>query len=218
MKEININSWKRRDIYKVFRSMQFPHFSVNSELDVTALVRFSKKRGQSFHALMLYLVCRAANELPAFRLRLRGKKVVEHESVHIAPTLSWKEDLFTFCAVPYNPDPRAFVRDCALKQARARALPELNLADDAAIGDASIYASSLPWVHLAGATNPFFSAEDCIPRVVWGKHLKRGRAVIMGVSVQCHHALVDGRDVALFLGNMQEMANSAPKVFARLVS
>jgi len=215
VKELDIRRWNRKDLYTVFRSMQFPHFSVNSELDVTALRRFAEKEGLSFHGLMLYLVCRAANEVRAFRLRIRGKKVIEHESIHIAPTLSWKEDLFTFCSVPYTPEPRRFLREAEAAQSRARAMDKLNLEDDARIGDGAVYASCLPWLHLTGATNPFFSADDCVPRVLWGKYIKRGRRLVLGVSIQCHHALVDGRDAAVFVQKMQKMADSPARTFRR---
>ncbi|NLO91470.1 MAG: hypothetical protein GX410_05705 [Elusimicrobia bacterium] len=216
MKKLDIASWDRRDIYKVFRGMGVPHFSISTELDVTALLAFADRKKLPTYPLALYIMCRAANEVRAFRLRLRGEEVVEHESLHIAPTVPWKNGLFNFVTAPYHEDPERFISAYREAEARSRAMDALNLEDDAAVGDAALYTSCVPWFHLAAASNPVFSAEDSIPRVVWGKYVRRGRRSVMGVSVQCHHALVDGRDVALFLQKAQELADGAAAVFAPL--
>ena len=218
MKQIDLSVWNRREIYKIFRAMQFPHFSVSSELDVTALLAFAGEHNLSSYGLVLYLVCRAANEVPAFRLRLHGETVVEHETLSIAPTTAWKEGLFNFVVAPYHKDPAQFLKIYSELDARVKAMDHLNLEDDANTGDACVYTSCVPWFHITGGTNPLHSADDAIPRVVWGKYIKREGRTIMGVALQCHHAVADGRDVAVFLEKMQTLADAAPQTFASLLN
>jgi len=217
MEMLDIKNWKRRDIYKVFRAMQFPHFSLTTELDVTAALKFARETGVSSYSMMLYLTCRCGNEVPAFHLRLRPEGVIRHCELAIAPTTGWKYGLYNFTMIQYTPDPVEFFRRQAEQDAMVMELEHLNLEGDRKIGDACLFSSCVPWFSFTGLTQPAHNAEDSIPRIVWGKYTKRGRRTFMPISLQCHHAVTDGHDVADFLDRFQQLANDAPKTFASLL-
>lgn len=217
MEMLDIEKWKRRDIYKVFRAMQFPHFSVSTEVDVTLALKFAKENNISSYSMMLYMVCRAANKIPAFHLRLRPDGVVQHGQMAIAPTTGWKHGLYNFTMIPYSEDPVEFFKKQAEQDALVMEMEHLNLEGDKQVGDACIYSSCVPWFHFTGLTQPIHSVDDSIPRFIWGKYAKHGRRIAMPINIQCHHAVVDGHDVANFLEHFKKLADNSKETFASLL-
>ena len=66
------------------------------------------------------------------------------------------------------------------------------------------YLSCLPWLNFTAHDNAVPSAEDCIPRVSWGKIVPKGAGWDMAVMIQVHHAVADGRAVGQFFEATQE--------------
>lgn len=57
--------------YRYFRSLDRPQYDLCARLDVTRFCAFMKARGGSSYHAMGYFVVRAANGVPAFRMRIR---------------------------------------------------------------------------------------------------------------------------------------------------
>lgn len=53
-------------------------------------------------------------------------------------------------------------------------------------------------------TNPDGGPDDCIPRISWGKLDGQGTGWTVPVSLQVHHALVDGIHVGTFYDALAE--------------
>jgi chloramphenicol O-acetyltransferase type A len=68
--------------------------------------------------------------------------------------------------------------------------------------DDIVYHSVLPWLSFRAFTNAL-PGGDSIPRIVFGKTSLDRRKATMPVSVEVHHALADGLDVARFLERFQ---------------
>lgn len=49
MKEIGIENWERKDIYGLFRHLDFPFYYVSFRVDLTNLKRFTVDNGLSFY-------------------------------------------------------------------------------------------------------------------------------------------------------------------------
>jgi chloramphenicol O-acetyltransferase type A len=46
--------------------------------------------------------------------------------------------------------------------------------------------------------------EDSVPRFAWGKFFEEGKVVKMPLSVQAHHALMDGIHMGKFYAKVQD--------------
>jgi chloramphenicol O-acetyltransferase type A len=46
---------------------------------------------------------------------------------------------------------------------------------------------------------------DSIPRIVFGKFAKHGERTVMPISVEVHHALMDGLHVGRYLNRLEEV-------------
>jgi len=209
---IDMQTWPRREHYAKFGAFRYPHFSMCAPVDLTALRPAAKQRGVPLTTAILYVVTRAANEIPEFRQRIRGDAVVEHETVHPSVTLLVGEDLFGFAQLDYCEDFRRFADCVAERFARAREQP--TLADEPGRDDL-LFMTAIPWVSFTSFSHPMPTLPaDSIPRFAWGKACEQGGLLKMPLSVQGHHGLLDGihlgryyqrvegylRDPAAFLG------------------
>lgn len=203
MRVIDMNTWPRREHYKFLSSFNHPHFSMCANVDLTIFRPAVKEQGVSFTVAFLYVLARAANAVREFRYRIQAGIVVEHEIVHPAVTLLVEDDLFAFCMVGYAEDFVEFAARAAARMAHAKAHPSLKNEPGQ---DNLLYISVLPWVSFTSFAHPMqFHPADSIPRFAWGKFFEEGEALKMPLSVQGHHALMDGIHMGRFYTKVQEL-------------
>lgn len=202
MKIIDKASWSRNSQYEFFRQLPAPHFNITANLDVGALVNRRKTDRISMFNAVLFAIMTAVNTVPEFRMRFRGNTVVEHSMVHASPTIPIDNDRFAFCSIEYVPDWYTFDMRCtaALEIAKKQNL----LVEHVDGTDEWIFLSCLPWINFTAMTNPNNGPDDCIPRITWGKIVGQNSSWTMPVSVQAHHALVDGIHVGKFYQALSE--------------
>jgi chloramphenicol O-acetyltransferase type A len=193
---IDLKNWKRREHYELFRRYRQPFFSVCVDVDATRLWRRCQSAGgPPFFLSSLFLMLRAANATEAFRLRLRKRGVWRHESLAVGPTLLKPDHTFTFTRIEPAATLKRFIASGRKAMAESRASKEL---DPNPGDDDIVYHSALPWLRFTAFTNAI-GGGDSIPRIVFGQCAKEGRRFLMPMSVEVHHAVVDGLDVARFV-------------------
>jgi chloramphenicol O-acetyltransferase type A len=201
MRQINIETWPRREHFKVFRGLGYPHFGLSANVDVTTFRPFLKHREISVTVAIVYVLTRAANSIPEFRYRIRGEKVVEHEVCHPSTTILTGEDLFSFCTFRFSEDFASFAAEATKRIAHVKA--HLTMYDDTDL-DELLYMTGIPWVSFTGFTHPInLDPVDSVPRFAWGKFFKEGDSLKMPLGVQAHHALIDGIHVGRFYERVQ---------------
>lgn len=214
MKTITIDSPHRRKHFDFFRQMNHPHFSVCAQLDLTPWFDETRRRGLRMTASLVYLLARAANEVPQFRQRIRGQQIVEHERVHpsfAVPTEGC--DVFSFCEVPYQPRLRSFVARAEAQMEAMRTAPSF---EDQAGRDDYLFMSAFPWVSFTAVTHPMsYHPHDCVPRITWGKIVAQAGRRMMPLSVQAHHALVDGVHMGRYFEAVEALVQGAAAVIVR---
>ena len=202
MRNINLKTWPRREHFEVFRTFDMPHFNMCVNVDLTMFYPFIKQHGVSFNLAMVYVLTRAANAMPEFRYRIRGDVVVEHEIVHPSSTIMGENDVFSFCSMEYHENFRGFVERNAEKIASVRARPRL-LEEDGGRDDL-LFLTAIPWVSFTSFMHPLTIPVDSVPRFAWGKLFEDGKFLKMPLSVQAHHALMDGLHLGRYYKIVQE--------------
>lgn len=212
MKTIQLENWPRREHYLYFKDFEYPYFSLTAEVDLTALLPHIKAQGISFTAAIMYLVARSANEIPEFRQRVREGDPIEHEIVHPSATILSHDDLFTFCTVDYQPDFSVFTRDAAAEIARVKDQPTI---EEKYPDDRMLFMTSIPWVSFMDFTHPLkLNPADSVPRFAWGKYRLLGSRTVMPLSVQGHHAVMDGLHAGRFYEYFQRTADQPEVLLA----
>lgn len=202
MRYINMSTWARREHFKVYNAFDLPHFSMCASVDLTKFYRVVKQRGSSMTVAVTYVLSRAANAIPEFRLRIRGGTVVEHAIVHPSITMLTDEDTFSFCTLDYVEDFSEFVACTTEKMAFVYEHPTL---EDEPGQDDLLFMTAIPWVSFTSFMHPtHLHPVDSVPRFAWGKFVTEGEGLKMPLSVQVHHALMDGIHVGRFYMKVQD--------------
>ena len=150
---------------------------------------------------MVYVIARAANAIPEFRQRIREGGAVEHEIVHPASTIMAEGDLFTFCTFEYLEDFYLFAARAAEQIACVKEDPTV---ENEVGRDDLLYMTAIPWVSFTSFMHPLLlNPADSVPRFAWGKFFEEGKSLKMPLSVQGHHALMDGLHVGRFYSEVQ---------------
>ena len=72
--------------------------------------------------------------------------------------------------------------------------------------DDRIHFTVLPWVSFTSFAHARdFARKDSIPKIAFGKFAKENDRVFLPISVEVHHALMDGLHVGRFLSRFEEM-------------
>ncbi|HEX6250330.1 MAG TPA: CatA-like O-acetyltransferase [Gemmatimonadaceae bacterium] len=204
---IDLANWSRREHFELFRDAVQPFFGMTAELDVTALrQRAATPGGPPFFLSALYATLTAVNGNEAFRRRLQNGRVWVHDVVNLTSTILRGDDTFGFAQFDMTASFTEFVERGKDEIARARQIAPLRLPQG---DDALIYHSTIPWVRFTAFTNAIGSATDSIPRIVFGRCSRAGTGYVMPVSVEVHHAVADGLDVARFLETLQQRLGSS---------
>ena len=177
------------------------------DLDVAELLAYTKRQDQSFFLASIYLSTKAANTVKEFRYRLRGEKVLIHEVMHCGSTVLNDDETFSFCYFDYYPSFRRFEDAAARKLSERERNPETLNAQE--YRDDLIHHSVIPWVAFTSFSHPRrFGTEHSIPKIVFGKYYEDGERVKMPVSVELHHALLDGIHIGKFCDLFQQWINN----------
>jgi chloramphenicol O-acetyltransferase type A len=201
MREIDLESWPRRNHFEFFRAFDKPQFDVATRVDVTSLVRFARGTDRSLFGTIFYVSLRAANATEALRLRFVGDRVFDVECCHGSFTFLGPEDLFNYATANFEEDLDDFLENVRRARAEVYHRKEINLDDDHRLS--LIYVTSLPWLDFQALTHAFQTpGEDCVPRVAWGKVVEvpgQKERYEMALQVTGHHGLMDGLHVARYV-------------------
>lgn len=205
MRTINLENWPRRDHYLYFSKFDYPHFSLSADMDLTKFLPEIKRNNISFTAAIMYLIARSANEIPEFRQRVREGNPVEHDVVHPSATILTENDLFTFCSVEYQPEFKDFTQKAEEEIIQVKKQPSLN---EKFPDDRMLYLTSIPWVSFTSFMHPLkLNPTDSVPRFAWGKYRQDGDKIVLPLSVQGHHAVMDGLHAGRFYECFQDLAS-----------
>ena len=203
MRTIDMQTWSRREHFEFLNTFSYPHFNLCANVDLTRFFPAVKQRNISFTIAVVYVIARAANAIPEFRLRMRGEKVVEHEIIHPAVTILRDDELYTFCELDYVEDFSAFATKAAERIAYVKDNPTL---ENPPGKDDLLYMSAIPWVSFTSFMHPLqWSPVDSIPRFGWGKRFQEGEQIKMPLSVQGHHALMDAIHMGKLYAQVQAL-------------
>lgn len=202
MRTIDMQTWPRREHFRLFKTFNHPHFGMVANVDITEFYPYIKQHGYSLTISVTYLIARAANAIPEFRQRIRSEQVVEHEIVHPGITILINDDIFSFATFEYTEDFPKFAVRAEEVIAYVKTRPSLN---EDSQSDDRLFMSPIPWVSFTSFMHPMqLHPEDSIPRFAWGKFFKEGDTLKMPLQVQGHHAVMDGLHVGRFYEKMQD--------------
>ena len=202
-KYLDVATWARRDLFEFFRTYHNPYFNVCTRLDVTNLLALLRLRhGISVSLAYHYFALRIANEIEPFRYRLQNGKVFVHDVIHGGTTVLLPNESFSFAYFDYKRDFGKFIDDAqrAVEQARSGNGPfQPTSSDDL------IHFTTLPWLAFTSFSHARnWGTEDSVPKIAFGKFVTEIEHTLLPISVEVHHALMDGLHVGRYLNALGE--------------
>ncbi len=196
--------WARASTFAFFLEYQLPFFNLCTSVEVGPTLTRCRDNGASFFLAAWYACLRAANETEPFRHRVRDGRVWVHDELFVGTTVLRDDETFGFCYLPSAGSFAEFARgaDAILSEFRRgeRVFDALSDRDDL------LHGSVIPWVDFTSMSHARrLPIPDSVPKLAMGKYTQRDGGVRMPVSVEVHHAVVDGLHVGRFLERLQAL-------------
>ena len=202
MNKIDISSWNRKEHFEFYTTFKQPFFNVCATVDVSKTLDFCKENKLSFFICSLFLLGYTANQIEPFRCRINKNEIDVHDELEISCTVLNNDESFSFCEFGGCSEFDLFYQQAEQQLAKIKngykSLKSSNLQDN------KIFCSVLPWLHFTSFSHAQKQSEhDSIPRIVMGKYKDNHNEIAMPVSVEVHHALVDGLHVGQYFDKLQ---------------
>lgn len=200
--KINPNETNRALAYKLWMQAPNPMVTFFKTLDVTNLVKVSRKRNLKFNMLMDYCIGKAASRVKEFYILPVGENLIQYDNIALNTIVKNKNGDVNSCDLVFlenltvfNKEYMAFTAEVA-KNCTDRDLS----AESMVIGTSAIIDSKIDGVinMYSGINNPF---------MIWGRFRKQWFRYFLPVSFQFHHTQMDGTHAGRFLENLQNEVN-----------
>lgn len=199
MREINPEETTRAEAFRLWMDAPMPMVTLIKTVDVTRLVRFSRRKGLKLNMLMCWCVGRAASGIKEFYMLPVGRKMMQYDSIAVNTIVADSRDEVSSCDIPWSEDLAAFNRDYLRLTAEvAEGCRNHDITDSMVIGT-----SALARYDIDGAVG-MYSGIFNNPFLIWGRYRRHFFRKTLTVSFQFHHTQMDGAHAAMFLDRLQK--------------
>ena len=202
---LDLDRWPRRAAFEFYRTFDKPYFNVCTRLDVARLKAALGRSAAGGLSLACYhFTLLLANAIEPFRYRLDQGRVRVLDRVDGSTTVLREDESFGFATLRHEPDFATFAAQAAAAVAAARA-PGAAF-EPQPDEQALLHFTTLPWVHFTSFSHARnWGREDAVPKFSFGRADADGTRLWMPVSVEVHHALMDGLHVGRLLERFEAM-------------
>ena len=204
MKEINPNETTRAYAYDMWLKAPNPMVTFFKTLDVSRVVKVSRKSGLKFNMLMCYCIGRAASSVKEFYMLPVGEKLMQYDTIAVNTIVANSNGEVSSCDIPFSDDLAQFNRDyMRLTEQVAKSCTDNDLSAESMV----IGTSALAQYEIDGAVG-MYSGIFNNPFMIWGKYKRHWLKTTLTISFQFHHVQMDGAHAAKFLNNLQTEINN----------
>lgn len=206
---LDLDSWGRRAAFDFFKDFDSPFFGLTVELDVTALVTHCRAEDIPFGLAAKFLTMRVINAYEPFRMRLEGDRVVIYDRVHPSSTELFEDHKLLVVSHEHTDDFGEF--SARARRAHEDARERTTFLDEASMRPDTIHFSIVPWLTFTSVTHArhLSGPKSSEPKILFGRYHGPKTALRMPVSVECHHALMDGLHMSHFFERLQKRFDDA---------
>jgi len=203
MREVNPQSTSRAQAFELWMKAPNPMVTFFKTVNVTRLVRLSRKKGYKFNMLLDWCIGKAASPIKEFYLLPVGDKLMQYDAIAVNTIVKNKEGEVSSCDILFTEDLDEFNRQYLERTAQVAATcRDLDLSDDCmVIGTSAIIDTEIDGA--VGMNSGIFNN----PFLIWGRYRKKWLRYELPISFQFHHTQMDGAHAGKFLANLQEEIN-----------
>ena len=183
----------------MWMSSPVPMVTLVKTFDVGRLVKVSRRTGMKFTMLMCWCMGKAASSIEEFFLLPEDGRLFRYDRLAINIVVQNVKGGINLCDVPYSDDIEQFNADYLELTSQAAETCKSTALDDYMI----LGTSALPQTELDCIVNQY-SGRYNNPFLAWGRYRKGWLKTTLPVSLQFHHAQMDGGHAVRFLQRLQE--------------
>ena len=199
MKEVNPKETKRAKAYELWMKSPNPMVTFFKTLDVTPLIKKSKKSKLKFNMLLNYCIGKAASTIEEFYMIPVGDKLIKYDTIAVNTIVKNKDGEVSSCDILFTDDLNSYNADyLKYTQEVAKTCNDRDLTDSMVIGTSAIIDTELDGA--VGMNSGIFNN----PFIIWGKYKKKFFKYYLTISFQYHHTQMDGAHAGKFLANLQK--------------
>lgn len=204
---IDLATWNRGEHFKFYQHASQPWFNIVANVNATKLMATCKSNNVSFFHAYLYLTQVAVNQHDAFKIRIVEDEVRIYQDIAISCAILADDETMRFCDIPFATPFSEFDKVARETQEKVKNSPFI-AADfvGQVMRHSLIHMSVIPWISFTSFSNARNTAcVDSIPKIIYGKAKKMPEGLMMPLSVEVHHGVMDGLQVGRFFETIQNL-------------
>ena len=202
MRVVNPKETSRAYAFEMWMNAPMPMVTFIKTLDVSNLVKISRKKRLKFNMLICYSIGRAANQIKEFYLLPVGDKLMQYDTIGVNTIVANRKGEVSSCDIPFTDDLFEFNQNYIhLTTQVADSCINHDLHESMVIGT-----SALAKYEIDGAVG-MYSGIFNNPFMILGKYKRHLFKTILTVSFQFHHTQMDGAHASMFLDRIQSEIN-----------
>ena len=184
--------------FEMWMQAPMPMVTLFKTLDVSHLVRLSRRKKIKFNMLMCWCIGRAANDIAEFHMLPVDGRLMLYDTIAVNTIVANRQGEVSSCDIPFSDDLRRFNDDYMhLTRQVAETCANHDLAESMVIGT-----SALTQCEIDGAVG-MYSGIFNNPFLIWGRYRRRLFRTTLRISFQFPHTQMDGAHAARFLDALQ---------------
>ena len=202
MRVVNPKETSRAYAFEMWMNAPMPMVTFFKTLDVSNLVKISRKKRLKFNMLMCYCIGRAASKIKEFYLLPVEDKLMQYDTIAVNTIVANRKGEVSSCDIPFTDDLFEFNQHYIhLTTQVADSCINHDLHESMVIGT-----SALAKYEIDGAVG-MYSGIFNNPFMIWGKYKRHLFKTTLTVSFQFHHTQMDGAHASMFLDRIQSEIN-----------
>ena len=203
-KELNPKDTTRAMAYELWMKAPNPMVTFFKTLDVTNLIRISKRKGMKFNMLLDYCIGKAAVGVKEFYILPVGEKLMQYDKIAVNTIVKNKDGEVSSCDILYVEDLEEYNKQYLKYTVQvAENCQDRDLSNDSmVIGTSAIIDTEIDGA--VGMNSGIFNN----PFIIWGRYKKKWFRYYLTLSFQFHHTQMDGAHAGRFLANLQNEISS----------
>ena len=189
--------------YELWMKAPNPMVTFFKTLDVTNLIRVSKRRGLKFNMLLDWCIGKAAAGVKEFYILPVVDQLIAYDSIAVNTIVKNRTGEVSSCDILFTEDLDAFNREYLEHTARvAETCVDRDLSENSmVIGTSAIVDTEIDGA--VGMNSGIFNN----PFLIWGRYRRRFLRYTLPISLQFHHTQMDGAHAGRFLERVQQEIN-----------
>ncbi len=201
--EVDPKQTTRAFAYEFWMKAPNPMVTFIKTVDVTRIVKISKRKNLKFNMLLDWCIGKAAASIKEFYILPVGDKLIQYDTLAVNTIVKNKTGEVSSCDILFNERLNDFNQEYLQYTSQVAATCEdRDLSKDSmVIGTSAIIDTEIDGA--VGMNSGIFNN----PFIIWGRYRKRFFRYYLTLSFQFHHTQMDGAHAGRFLANLQNEIN-----------